>query len=48
MVYDYHERTKPVIALFERKEFVVHVDATQDRESVFADICDQLQLPETG
>ena len=42
---DYHERTAPVIALFERKEFVVEVDASRSREDVFADICSQLGLP---
>ena len=43
---DYHSKTKPVIELFERKEFVVHIDATQDRQTVFADICAQLALPD--
>ena len=42
---DYHEKTRPVIELFERKEFVAHVDATQDRALVFADIVRQLELP---
>ncbi len=42
---DYHERTAPVIALFERKEFVVEVDASRSREDVFADICARLGLP---
>ena len=44
---DYHEKTQPVIEIFERKEFVAHVDATQDRETVFADIVAQLGLPTT-
>ena len=43
---DYHEKTKPVIDLFERKEFVAHVDATRERSVVFADIVGQLGLPE--
>ena len=39
---------EPVIALFERKEFIAHVDATQSKQDVFADICRQLDLkPET-
>lgn len=42
---DYHSKTRPVIDLFERKEFVIHVDATPPREDVFADICAQLHLP---
>ena len=43
---DYHDKTRPVIELFERKEFVAHVDATQDRTTVFADIVRQLGLPD--
>jgi adenylate kinase len=42
---DYHEKTRPVIELFERKEFVAHVDATQERAVVFAEIVRQLDLP---
>jgi adenylate kinase len=42
---DYHAKTAPVIALFERKEFVVTIDATQSKDAVFADICDRLHLP---
>jgi adenylate kinase len=41
---DYHEQTAPVIELFERKEYVVHVDATRSRDEVFSDICRQLGL----
>jgi adenylate kinase len=41
---DYHEKTRPVIELFERKEFVAHVDATQARAVVFDDIVKQLGL----
>lgn len=43
---DYHEKTKPVIELFERKEFVANVDATQERDAVFADIVRRLGLPD--
>ncbi len=42
---DYHAKTTPVIDLFDRKEFVVHVDATQERDGVFADIVERLHLP---
>ena len=42
---DYHDKTKPVIDLFERKEFVAHVDATQERADVYADIVRRLDLP---
>ncbi len=42
---DYHDKTAPVIELFERKEFVVHVDATRSRDEVFAEICRSLDLP---
>jgi adenylate kinase len=45
---DYHEKTAPVIELFERKEFVVHVDATRPKGDVFVDICTQLALPVPG
>jgi adenylate kinase len=42
---DYHEKTTPVIELFQRKEYVVSVDATMPREKVFTDICQRLGLP---
>jgi adenylate kinase len=42
---DYHDKTQPVIDLFERKEFVAHIDATQDREAVLADIAGEFHLP---
>jgi adenylate kinase len=42
---DYHDKTAPVIELFERKEYVVHVDATRSKPDVFADICRRLGLP---
>lgn len=41
---DYHAKTAPVIALLERKEFVVTIDATQSKDDVYADICDRLGL----
>ena len=42
---DYYEKTQPVIDIFERKEFVAHIDATRSKEDVFADICDHFDLP---
>jgi adenylate kinase len=45
---DYHAKTKPVIDLFERKEFVVHVDARPARDEILADIVRQLGLPATA
>lgn len=46
-IADYHAKTAPVLELFERKEFVVRIDATQGRDDVFAAIVDQLELPPT-
>jgi adenylate kinase len=42
---DYHEETKPLIAIFERKEFVATIDATQPVEEVQADIRARFGLP---
>ncbi len=42
---DYYEKTRPIIELFERKEVVVHVDATRPVEEVQAEIRDRLSLP---
>jgi len=42
---DYHTKTRPIIELFERKEFVAHVDATQSVDHVQADIRTRLDLP---
>jgi adenylate kinase len=42
---EYYEKTEPVIAIFERKEFVVHVDATGSKQQVFEEICARLGLP---
>jgi adenylate kinase len=42
---DYHQKTKPIIELFERKEFVARVDATHSIPEVQADIRRQLKLP---
>ena len=42
---DYHEKTRPIIELFDRKEVVVHVDATRSVEDVQAEIRRRLGLP---
>jgi len=42
---EYHRRTKPVLDLFRRKEYVVSVDATRSRHEVFAAILERLRLP---
>jgi adenylate kinase len=43
---DYHSKTKPIIELFERKEFVAKVDATLSIEAVQADIRRHLGIPD--
>ncbi len=42
---DYHEKTRPVIEIFDRKERLVRVDATRAVDEVFAEICVRLGLP---
>jgi adenylate kinase len=42
---DYHEKTDPVLALFRRKEYVVVIDATADKETVQQLIRERLGLP---
>jgi adenylate kinase len=42
---DYHEETKPLIAIFERKEFVATIDATRSVEEVQASIRERFGLP---
>jgi adenylate kinase len=44
-LHDYHTKTKPILELFERKEFVAHVDATRSIPEVQVDIRAQLGLP---
>jgi adenylate kinase len=41
---DYHAKTRPIIELFERKEFVVHIDATRSVEEISAEIRDRVGL----
>jgi adenylate kinase len=45
---DYHAKTRPIIELFERKEFVAKIDATLPIETVQAEIRRQLRLPVAG
>jgi len=42
---DYHEKTDPVLALFRRKEYVVVIDATPDKDTVQQMIRERLGLP---
>ncbi len=41
---DFTTKTLPTLELFDQKELVLRIDGTQDREAVFADICDKLGL----
>jgi len=42
---EYHEKTRPVIDLFRRKEFVAEIDATRPRDEVQAAIRARFGLP---
>jgi adenylate kinase len=42
---DYHQKTRPILELFERKEFVASVDARKPVADVQADIRGKLKLP---
>ena len=42
---DYHSKTKPIIELFERKEFVARVDATLPIDEIQSEIRRELGLP---
>jgi len=42
---DYHEKTQPIIELFERKECVLHVDAKRDIAVIYEEIRSRLGLP---
>lgn len=42
---EYHDKTAPVLALFERKEFVANFDATQAIDDIQHDIRDRFGLP---
>ena len=42
---DYAEKTRPVLDIFRRKEYVATIDATQDPRTVQQAIRDRFQLP---
>ncbi len=42
---DYHQKTTPVLAIFERKEFVAHFDATASVREIQAEIRTRFGLP---
>jgi adenylate kinase len=42
---DYHEKTRPVIELFQRKEFVASIDATASIAAIQAEIRRRFNLP---
>jgi adenylate kinase len=42
---EYHEKTRPVLDIFRRKEYVVTVDAARSAEEVQAEIREKLGLP---
>ncbi len=45
---DYHEKTRPVLDTFRRKEYVITVDATRTPAEVQAEIRAKLGLPRDG
>jgi adenylate kinase len=45
---DYHEKTRPVLDLFRRKEYVLTVDARHDPRTVQREIRERLGLPPYG
>jgi adenylate kinase len=42
---DYHEKTRPIVELFDRKEFVAHIDATHKVDEVQREIRERFGLP---
>lgn len=42
---EYHEKTKPVIEIFRRKEFVAFIDATRSKDEIQAEIRARFDLP---
>ena len=44
-VAEYHEQTKPLIEIFQRKEFVATIDASSPVEEVQAKIRENFDLP---
>ena len=44
-LHEYHEKTRPVIELFQRKEFVASIDATRSIPEIQAEIRTRFNLP---
>ena len=44
-LHDYHEKTAPVIELFQRKEFVARIDATRSIATIQSEIRIRFSLP---
>jgi len=42
---DYHAKTRPIVELFDRKEFVAHIDATHAIDQVQREIRERFGLP---
>ncbi len=42
---EYHDKTKPLIELYDEKRLLRRVDATKPIQEVFDDIVDQIRLP---
>ena len=41
---EYHEKTRPVIEIFQRKEFVAHIDATRSKDEIQTEIRERFGL----
>ena len=41
---EYHEKTTPVIEIFQRKEFVAHIDATRSKGEIHTEIRERFDL----
>jgi adenylate kinase len=41
---EYHDKTRPVIELFQRKEFVANIDARRSKEEIQAEIRERFRL----
>ena len=41
---EYHEKTRPVIEIFQRKEFVAHIDATRSKGEIHTEIRERFGL----
>ena len=41
---EYHQKTRPVIEIFQRKEFVAHMDATRSKDEIHTEIRERFRL----